>query len=79
MRSLRGSIRALSKAAMNKSAVARTLGVHCHTVRRYLALESTPKRKPRVRKASAIAPYEDYILKRCADGCHNATEILEQG
>jgi transposase len=32
---------------------------------------------------SALAPYEDYILKRFADGCHNTTqihkEIVEQG
>jgi hypothetical protein len=81
--SLFRSIRALSDAGMNKSAIARTLGVHRHTVQRYSALESAPERKPRVRKASALAPYEDYILKRFADGCHNATqihrEISEQG
>ncbi|MGI8911858.1 MAG: ISL3 family transposase [Rubrobacteraceae bacterium] len=83
MRSLFRSIRALSKAGMNKSAIARTLGVHRHTVQKYSALESAPERKPRVRKASALAPYEDYILKRFTDGCHNATqihkEIVEQG
>ena len=68
---------------MNKSAIARFLGVHRHTVQKYSALESAPQRKPRVRKASALAPYEDYILKRFTDGCHNATqihkEISEQG
>lgn len=83
MRSLFRSIRALSQAGMNKSAIARTLGVHRHTVQKYSALESAPERKPRVRKASALAPYEDYILKRFADGCRNATrihkEIIEQG
>ena len=35
------------------------------------------------KKVSAIAPYEDYILKRWKEGCHNATqihrEISEQG
>jgi transposase len=83
MQSLFRSIRALSKAGMNKSAIARFLGVHRHTVQKYSALESAPERKPRVRRASALAPYEDYILKRFADGCHNATqihkEIAEQG
>lgn len=68
---------------MNKSAIARTLGVHRRTVQKYPALESVPKRKPRVSKASALAPYEDYILGRFMDGCHNATqihkEIVEQG
>jgi len=84
MRSLFRSIRAfLRKAGMNKSAIARTLGVHRHTVQKYSALESAPERKPRVRKSSALAPYEGYILKRFMDGCHNATqihkEIVEQG
>jgi transposase len=83
MRSLFRSIQALRRAGMNKSAIARFLGVHRHTVQKYSALEAAPERKPRVRKVSALAPYEDYILKRFADGCHNATqihqEIVEQG
>jgi transposase len=73
----------LSNAGMNKSAIAQTLGVHRHTVQKHSALETAPERKPSVRKASALAPYEDYILKRFMDGCHNATqihkEIVEQG
>lgn len=83
MRSLFRSIRALRQAGMNKSAIARFLGVHRHTVQKYSALESAPHRKPRVNKESALAPYEDYILKRFMGGCHNATqihkEISEQG
>ena len=64
---------------MNKSAIARTLGVHRHTVQKYSALESAPRRKPRVRKVSALAPYEGYILKRfIGDGCHNATQIHKE-
>jgi transposase len=78
MRSLFESIHALAKAGMNKSAIARTLGVHRHTVQKYSALESAPERRPRVRKASALAPYEDYILKRFMDGCHNATQIHKE-
>lgn len=83
MRSLFRSIQALRWAGMNKSAIARTLGVHRHTVQKYSALESAPERKPRVRKVSALDPYEDFIIKRFADGCRNATrihkEIVEQG
>jgi transposase len=74
----------LRQAGMNKkSSIARTLGVHRHTLQKYSALKRAPQRKPRVRKASALAPYEDYILKRFTDGCPNATqihkEIIEQG
>jgi transposase len=83
MRNLFRSIQAFRRAGMNKSAIARTLGVHRHTVQKYAALESAPQRKPRIHKVSALAPYEDYILKRFTDGCRNATqihrEISEQG
>jgi transposase len=47
---------------MTKSAIARLLGVHRHTVQKYSALEFAPERQPRVRKVSALAPYENYIL-----------------
>jgi transposase len=63
---------------MNKSAIARFLGVHRHTVQKYSALESAPWRKPRIHKVSALAPYEDYILKRFTDGCRNATQIHKE-
>lgn len=70
-------------AGMNKFPIARFLGVHRHTVQKYSALESAPQGKHRIHKMSALAPYEDYILKRFVDGCHNATqihkEISEQG
>jgi len=56
MRSLFRSIRALSQAGMNKSAIARFLGVHRHTVQKYSALESAPRRKPRVHKTSTVRP-----------------------
>ncbi|MBV9767425.1 MAG: ISL3 family transposase [Acidobacteriaceae bacterium] len=56
MRSLFQSIRALRRAGMNKSAIARFLGVHRHTVQKYSALETAPQRKPRLRKESALAP-----------------------
>jgi transposase len=83
MRNLFESIRDPAQTGMNKSAIARTLGVHRHTVQKYSALESAPERKPRLREVSALAPYEDYILKRFMDGYHNATqiheEIVEQG
>jgi len=83
MRILFESIHALLQQGMNKSAIARTLGVHRHTVQKYSALDAPPRRKPYIRKRSALAPYEAYILKRWSDGCRNARqiwrEIVEQG
>jgi transposase len=68
---------------MNNAQVARELGVHRHTVEKYLAFRTPPERRHFTKKLSAIAPYEDYILRRWDQGCRNATqvwrEISEQG
>ena len=84
MRILFESIHALLQQGMNKSAIARTLGVHRHTVQKYSALDAPPRRKPYIRKRSTLAPYEAYILKRWSDGCRSSAtqiwrEIVEQG
>src|SRR5215218_7565503 len=77
------SIHALSKKGMKNAQIARELGIHRHTVERYLAFEAPPVRRHFTKKLSAIAPYEDYILERWQQGCRNATqihkEISEQG
>lgn len=82
-RELFGSIHALSKKGMKNAQVARELGIHRHTVERYLAFKTPPVRRHFTKKVSAIAPYEDYILGRWEQGCRNATqiwrEISEQG
>ncbi len=68
---------------MKNVQIARTLGMHRHTVEKYLAFEAPPVRSHFTKKLSALASYEDYILKRWEQGCRNATriwqEISEQG
>jgi len=82
-RDLFQSIHALSKKGMKNAQVARELGIHRHTVEKYLAFKTSPERRHFTKKLSAIAPYEDYILGRWEQGCRNATqlwrEITEQG
>jgi len=77
------SIHALSKKGIKNAQIARELGIHRHTVEKYLAFETPPQRRHFTKKLSAIAPYEDYILGRWEQGCRNATqihkEISEQG
>jgi transposase len=63
---------ALSKKGMKNAQVARELGIHRHTVEKYLAFKVPPQRRHFTKKVSAIAPYEDYILKRCKEGSRNA-------
>jgi transposase len=77
------SIHALSKKGMKNAQISRTLGIHRHTVEKYLAFKTPPHRRHFTKKVSALAPYEDYILGRWEQGCRNATriwrEISEQG
>jgi transposase len=82
-RKLFESVHALSKKGMKNAQVARELGIHRHTVEKYLAFKAPPVRRHFTKKVSAIAPYENYILGRWEQGCRNATriwrEISEQG
>src|SRR5215211_3130427 len=82
-RKLFESIHYLSKKGMKNARVARELGIHRHTVEKYLAFEVPPVRRHFMKKVSDLAPYEDYILGRWEQGCRNATrihkEISEQG
>jgi transposase len=77
-RELFRSIHALSKKGIKNAQVARELGIHRHTVEKYLAFKTPPERRHFTKKVSAIAPYEDYILGRWEQGCRNATRIWQE-
>jgi transposase len=77
-RELFQSIHALSNKGMKNARIARTLGIHRHTVEKYLAFRTPPERRHFTKKVSALTPYEDYILKRWKQGCRNATRIWQE-
>jgi transposase len=84
VRKLYRSIHTLSKKGIKNAQIARTLGIHRHTVEKYLAFKTPPQRRHFTKKVSGLAPYEDYILRRWKQGCCNATQIhrekiVEQG
>ena len=64
--------------------IARTVGVTRRTVYRYLSDGPPQRRRPTPRgRRRVLEPWEPYLLKRWAEGCHTATrlwrEIREQG
>jgi len=75
MRDRYESIQELSRRGMSKSAIARALGVHRHTVQKYMALETAPQRRHRTRGRSILATHEAYILERWRQGCRNAMQL----
>jgi transposase len=78
MRARFDRIHALAKQGMTKSAIARTLGVHRHTVQKYLALQTPPERRHVSRTTSILTPYVGYIMERWQHGCRNAMQLWRE-
>jgi transposase len=83
MRARFTAIHHLASTGMNRSAIARELGIHRHTVQKYLASDDPPERRHYTRTTSMLTPYEGYILARWRGGRRNAMqlwrEIVAQG
>jgi transposase len=77
------AIHALAAQGLSGLAIARTLGIHRHTVERNLRLPTCPERARHPRKPNRLDPFEPYLRERWAQGYHNARglwrEITVQG
>ncbi|MGH2353217.1 MAG: ISL3 family transposase, partial [Chloroflexota bacterium] len=77
------AIRRCAACGLNKSAIARALGVHRHAVQKDLALPAAPERRHVWRKPSPLAPYTGYLLERWRQGARKAMplwrELVAQG
>jgi transposase len=77
------AIHALAAQGLSGLVIARTLGIHRHTVERNLRLPTCPERARHPRRANSLDPFEPYLRERWAQGYHNALglwrEIREQG
>src|SRR5512144_399704 len=73
----------LNRQGRSIRAIARQLGLHRVTVRRYLQAEGFPERAARASGPSLLDPFRPYLQQRWDAGCHNARhlfrEILGQG
>lgn len=66
------AVQQLATQEMKGAAIARALGLHRHTVRKYLAYDVAPERRHTTRKTSTLTPYQGYVLERWRGGCRNA-------
>jgi transposase len=68
---------------LNRSAIARAVGAHRHTVQQYLALPAAPARESPAGRPSILAPYAGYLLERWRQGERQALalwrELVAQG
>lgn len=76
-------IQQMRQAGWNIAQLARTLGHHPATIRKYYYATTFPERKPRRTSTSLLDPYLSYLEKRVQEGCENAQqlwrEIYQQG
>ncbi len=78
MRARYAAVQELAAAGMNRSAIARALGVHRHTVQKYLPLTAPPERRTVWRHPSILAPHERYLLERWRQGSRNALALWRE-
>jgi transposase len=60
-----------------KRAIARELGITRTTVRKFLRMTEFPERAPRQRR-SELDSFRDYLERRWAEGCHNASQLCRE-
>ncbi len=72
------AIHAAAAQGLSKSAIARALGVHRHTVQKYLALDAAPERRHANRHVSILAPYDAYLRERWREGCRDARALWRE-
>ena len=71
-------IHALASQGMNKSAIARALGIDRHTVQKYLRYDIAPVRRAATRRTRILDPYQPYLLERWKQGCGNAMGLWRE-
>jgi transposase len=71
------SVRAEYQRGLTKRAIARKLGITRTTVRRFLRAAEFPERAPRQHR-SQLDSFREYLEKRWAEGCHNASQLCRE-
>jgi transposase len=63
---------------MSQQEISRTLHIERKTIRRFLRAGEFPERaKPR-RKPPSVNAFQEYLARRWAEGCHNATQLWHE-
>jgi transposase len=71
------AVRAAYERGLTQRAIAREFGLSRKTVRRFLQATEFPEQGPR-RHRTGLEPYREYLEKRWAEGCHNASRLCRE-
>lgn len=72
------AVHAMATEGMSQLSIGRALGIHRHTVQRYLSCDTVPLRPRYTHKTSILAPYEPYLLKRWRQGYRNGLGLWRE-
>src|SRR5665213_582743 len=68
----------LSRDGMSQQGISRTLHIGRKTVRRFLRAGQFPERAIARRKPARVNAFKDFLNRRWAEGCHNATQLWHE-
>lgn len=71
-------VQALGNEGHTIRAIARALGTHRRTVRKYLSSESPPVYRTSAPRRTKLEPYVDHLRQRWLEGVHNAARLYEE-
>jgi transposase len=72
------AVRRLQAEGVGLREIGRRLHLARKTVRRFAHAESFPERQPRPPQPTLFTPYEAYLRRRWAEGCHTATVLWQE-
>jgi transposase len=72
------AVRRLQAEGVGLREIRRRLHLARKTVRRFAHADSFPERQPRPPQPSLLTPYEAYLRRRWAEGCHTATVLWQE-
>jgi transposase len=72
------AVRRLQAAGVSLREIGRRLHLARKTVRRFAHADSFPERQPRPLRPTLFTPYEAYLRRRWAEGCHTATVLWQE-
>jgi transposase len=69
---------ALYRTGMSQQEISRTLHMERKTIRRFLRAGQFPERATPHRKPPGVMKFQDFLTRRWAEGCHNATKLWHE-
>ncbi len=68
----------LYRKGMSQQEIGRTLHMGRKTIRRFLRAGQFPERAKPHRRPPGVSHFQEFLLRRWAEGCHNATELWHE-